>query len=183
MTWEAEFLLYLQNNVRTEFFNYVMQFFSFLGNFGWFWIVLCIVLITVKKTRPIGIIAAVALVASLIMVNGIIKPIVHRTRPFDSIDGLILITKKPLDSSFPSGHTSSAFVVSCAVTWCLSGKKKWFGVLLIIIASLIAFSRLYLGAHYPTDVMAGLLLGISISVVTYFALRKKVLQKEERIEV
>ncbi|MBP3807481.1 MAG: phosphatase PAP2 family protein [Eubacterium sp.] len=178
MAWEEEFLLYLQNNVRTEFLNHVMQFFSFLGNFGWFWIVLCIVLIAVKKTRPIGIIAATALVASLLIVNGIIKPVVSRTRPFVSIEELTLITRKPLDSSFPSGHTSSAFVVSCAITWCLSGKKKWIGVILIIIASLIAFSRLYLGAHYPTDVIAGLLLGITISVVTYFALRKKVLQKE-----
>lgn len=178
MAWEEEFLLYLQNNVRTEFLNHVMQFFSFLGNFGWFWIVLCIVLIAVKKTRPIGIIAAAALVASLLIVNGIIKPVVSRTRPFVSIEELTLITRKPLDSSFPSGHTSSAFVVSCAITWCLSGKKKWLGVILIIIASLIAFSRLYLGAHYPTDVIAGLLLGITISVVTYFALRKKVLQKE-----
>ena len=79
MAWEEEFLLYLQNNVRTEFLNYVMQFFSFLGNFGWFWIVLCIVLIAVKKTRPIGIIAAASLVASLLIVNGKIKPAVSRT--------------------------------------------------------------------------------------------------------
>ncbi|MCR5212979.1 MAG: phosphatase PAP2 family protein [Eubacterium sp.] len=183
MAWETEFLLYLQNNLRTDFLNHVMQFFSFLGNGGWFWIVLCTVLILVKRTRPIGIIAAVGLVVSFLIVNGIIKPIVDRARPFDSIDELILITNKPLDSSFPSGHTSSSFVVACAITWCLTGKRKFWGLLLIIIASLIAFSRLYLGAHYPTDVMVGLFLGVIISIVTYFALRRKVLVKENKIDI
>ena len=183
MNWEADFLLYLQNNVRTEFLNYIMRFFSFLGDYGWLCIVLCIVLIAVKKTRPIGIIAAVGLVGSLLVVNLGIKPFVHRPRPYTIIDGLILITRKPHDSSFPSGHTSAAFVVSCAITWCLSRKKKWIGIILIIIASLIAFSRLYVGVHYPTDVLAGILLGVGISIVTYLALRKKVLLKESELKV
>ena len=99
----------------------------------------------------------------------------NRTRPYDAIEELRLIAKKPHDSSFPSGHSNASFAVACAITWCLTKKRKWVGVILIVIAALIAFSRLYVGAHYPTDVIAGGFLGMMCSIVTYLILRRKVL--------
>lgn len=174
MAWEEAFLLFLQD-IRTEFLNPIMRFFSFLGNSGWLWIVICILLLIYKPTRPIGIIATVTLLVSAGICNGLLKHIVNRTRPYDAIEELRLIAKKPHDSSFPSGHSNASFAVACAITWCLTKKRKWIGVILIVIAALIAFSRLYVGAHYPTDVIAGVLLGTMCSIVTYLILRKKVL--------
>ena len=178
MAWEVAFLLFLQNHVRNDFLTPIMQFFSLTTNYGVFWILLCIVLLIFKKTRPIGIIAAISLVISFGLCNGVVKLLADRTRPFVAIEGLELITKRPPDSSFPSGHTSASFVVACAVTWCLSKKGKWIGLILIFTATLIAFSRLYLGAHYPTDVIAGILFGIGSSIVTYILLKDKVLHKD-----
>ena len=174
MAWEEAFLLFLQD-IRTDFMNPIMRFFSFLGNSGWLWIVICILLLIYKPTRPIGVIAAVTLLVSAGLCNGLIKHIVNRTRPYDAIEELTLIAKKPNDSSFPSGHSNASFAVACAITWCFAKKRKWIGIILIGIASLIAFSRLYVGAHYPTDVIAGVLLGIVISIVVYLLLRKKAL--------
>ena len=174
MAWEEAFLLFLQD-IRTEFLNPIMRFFSFLGNSGWLWIVICILLLIYKPTRPIGIIATVTLLVSAGICNGLLKQIVNRTRPYDAIEELRLIAKKPHDSSFPSGHSNASFAVACAITWCLTKKRKWVGVILIVIAALIAFSRLYVGAHYPTDVLAGVLLGMMCSRVTYLILRRKVL--------
>lgn len=180
-SWEETFLLYLQDNVRTDFVSPIMRFFSFLGNSGWFWIVLCFALLIYKPTRPIGIIAAASLLISACICNGLLKVIVDRTRPYDAIEELELIAKLPNDSSFPSGHSNASFAVACAVTWCLSKEKKWIGCILITVAAIIAFSRLYVGAHYPTDVIAGILLGMGTSVVTYLLLRKKILQKEKEV--
>ena len=143
---------------------------------------LCVVLLIYKPTRPIGIIAAVSLLISAGICNGLLKVIINRTRPYDAIEELNLIAKLPHDSSFPSGHSNASFAVACAITWCLSKERRWVGFILIAVAAIIAFSRLYVGAHYPTDVIAGILLGFGTSVVTYLLLRKKVLKnKNEKI--
>ena len=179
MAWEEAFLLFLQNNVRTDFFDPVMQFFSFLGDAGWFWILISIVLILYKPTRPIGIIAFVSLAVSAGICNGLLKNIINRTRPYVAIETLELITKMPHDSSFPSGHSNASFAVACAITWCLSKKKKWIGVILIVIASMVAFSRLYVGVHYPTDVIAGIILGTVTSIFVYLLLKNKIMKPSE----
>ena len=182
MAWEETFLLFLQNNVRNDILTPIMNFFSFLGNYGCFWIALCIFMLIFKPTRWIGIIAAVALAISALICNGILKPVIDRTRPFVAIEDLVLITKMPPDSSFPSGHSNAAFVVAWAVTLSLSRNRKWIGIVLLVAAAITAFSRLYLGAHYPTDVIAGTLIGSVIGILVYLILRKKVLKIETESE-
>jgi undecaprenyl-diphosphatase len=173
MAWEEAFLLYLQDSVRSDFFNPIMRFFSFLGNAGWFWILICVVLIIYKPTRHIGIIASISLILSAGICNVLLKNIINRTRPYVAIEELKLIAKMPHDSSFPSGHSNASFSTACAITWCLSRNKKWIGVILIFVASIIAFSRLYVGAHYPTDVIAGIILGTLTSIIVYMIYRSK----------
>ena len=147
MQWEADFLLFLQEHVRNDFLNVVMNVLSALMNSGILAILIVVFLLVYKKTRRIGIVALIALLVSYVINNLILKNAVARTRPYDAIEGVILIAKKPSDYSFPSGHSANSFVVAGAITWCLSRDKKWIGVLLLVLCGLIAFSRLYVGAH------------------------------------
>ena len=181
MQWEADFLLFLQNHVRNDFLDVIMNGLSTMMNGGVFAIILIVLLLLYKKTRRIGIVALIALLTCFVINNLILKNAIARTRPYDAIDGLILITKKPNDYSFPSGHSAISFVVAGAITWCLPRNKKWIGVLLLVLSGFIAFSRLYVGAHYPTDVIFGTLSGIIISIVVYFIVWKRI-NKNDQIE-
>ena len=174
MQWEADFLLYLQEHVRNDFLDIIMRAFSTTMNGGLLAIVLCVFLLVFKRTRRIGIIATIALLTSFLINNLLLKNVVARTRPYDAIEGLILIAKKPKDYSFPSGHSANSFVVAGAITWCLSKGRKWIGILLLAVCAVIAFSRLYVGAHYPTDVIFGTLSGILISIAVYFVCKNRI---------
>ncbi len=174
MNWEVEFLLFLQEHVRCGFLTVIMKLFTYMANYGILWIALCLALLINKKTRKLGIICSVALVLNYMTCNVIIKSIVGRTRPFEAIEELTLLIKKPVDTSFPSGHTSSAFTLACAITCYLSRQRKWVGAILIFVASMIGISRMYLGVHYPTDVLVGMLLGIATGIIVYYALRSKI---------
>ena len=183
MQWEADFLLFLQNHVRNDFLNVIMNGLSLMMNSGILAIVLVLFLLVFKRTRRIGVAALIALLVSFVINNLILKNAVARTRPYDAIEGLILIAKKPKDYSFPSGHSANSFVVAGTITWYLTRDKKWIGVLLLILSGLIAFSRLYVGAHYPTDVIFGTISGIIISIVVYLIFWKKSIKNETAIDV
>ena len=174
MQWEADFLLFLQNHVRNDFLNVIMNGLSAIMNSGILAIIIIVFLLVFKPTRRIGVVALIALLVCFVINNLILKNVVARTRPYDAIEGLMLIAKKPNDYSFPSGHSANSFVVAGTLTWCLSKEKKWIGVLLLLLSGLIAFSRLYVGAHYPTDVIFGTISGIVISIVVYFIVWKKI---------
>ncbi len=168
MSWEIEFLKYIRENMTGPVLDKIMVFITSLGNAGIFWILLSIVLLIPKKTRRTGMFMAIALLIDVILCNGIIKPIVGRIRPYEVAEGIDLIIKKPTDSSFPSGHTAASFAAAVAILF--SGRRLW-GSLAIVLAALIAFSRLYLFVHYPTDVICGLILGILCAVAAYFIMK------------
>ena len=174
MQWEAEFLLFLQNHVRNDHLNIIMNAFSSLMNYGIMAIVLVVFLLAHKRTRSIGFVALIALLVSVVVNNLILKNAVERVRPYDAIEGLMLIAKKPNDYSFPSGHSANSFVVAGVITWCAARDKKWIGILLLILSGFIAFSRMYVGAHYPTDVIFGVISGLIISIVMYFLIWKRI---------
>ena len=127
-----------------------------LGNAGAIWIACAVVLILIPKTRKVGLVLAVSLALEALCCNLILKPLVARIRPFDMNTAAQLLISPPKDFSFPSGHTGAAFAAASALFF--SKNRLWIASL--ILAILIAFSRLYLYVHYPTDVLGGVLLGI-----------------------
>ena len=140
-----------------------------LGDAGIFWILLCMVLLILPKTRRSGVILMAALLVDLVICNGILKPLVHRIRPFDVKTGIELLVKRPTDYSFPSGHTAASFASVTALY--LAGEKKlWIPAL--VLAVLIAFSRLYLYVHYPTDVLGGVVAGLAAGALGYWLVKK-----------
>ncbi len=157
--FEAKILFWIQENLRVSMLNPILKAVTALGNGGAFWIVIALLLLAFRKTRRAGICCALALVFDLIAVNLLIKPIVDRVRPYEILDALSPLIPPVGDASFPSGHSA----VSFAGAWALkrSMGKKW-GAPMLILAGLIALSRLYVGVHYPTDVICGAAIGVAL---------------------
>ena len=162
MPWDGQFLLFLQENVRNDVLTPIMKLMTHLGDKGIFWILIAVIMCFFKKTRPLGLTAGIALVFSVLINNALIKPNVGRIRPYEVIDGLKLLIEKQHDPSFPSGHSGASF--AAAVVFLVKGPKK-IGIPSIIMAFLIAFSRLYVGVHYPTDVIAGIITGTCCAII------------------
>lgn len=171
---DGDFLLFLQDHFRNPVCDVFFKAITHLGDAGIFWIILSIVLLFFKKTRKAGIYSAVALVGSVVLNNVILKPLVARPRPFwlgdtadakglkENVEGLICIVKEAKDYSFPSGHTGASFASAVAM---FPHLPKKYGVALLVLAFLIAFSRLYVGIHYPTDVIIGFIDGIFLGIM------------------
>ncbi|MGN0953609.1 phosphatase PAP2 family protein [Dialister sp.] len=154
MNLQAAFLLYLQENLRTPLLTMIFKFMTSLGNTGFIWIFTSFFLLFKKKTRSIGICALVSILLSFLFTSLILKNIFQEARPFVSYPKII-----PLDShvsstsfAFPSGHTSDAF--AAALLFYKHFPRPW-SILSLTAAFLIAFSRLYLGVHYPMDILVG----------------------------
>ena len=146
---------WIQSNLRCAFLDATMPVISSLGKSGIFFILCAVVMVFFGSWRKTGWSIAIALTLGLIICNMIMKPLVARVRPYDVRDFVLLIAKET-DFSFPSGHTIAAFEFATALT---VRKPKW-GVWAIALAVVIAFSRLYLFMHYPTDVFVSIVLGI-----------------------
>lgn len=143
-------------NYHQSLLNHIMIFFTNLGDNGIIWIFITLILILNKKTRKIGFLALISLIFNALIVNVVIKPLAHRPRPFSEMKDILLLVKAPKDFSFPSGHTSASFTMVYII---YKNLRKYF-IPTLIIALLISFSRLYLSVHYPSDVIAGLILGL-----------------------
>lgn len=154
---EGNILLFIQDNIRQPWLNPIMVVITSLADSGLIWAVVCFTLFLIPKTRKLGTMCCFAFLFMVILNNLTIKMIVDRTRPFVVVKNLVPLGRIPSDSSFPSGHTASSFAVATVI---LCRTKLRIGIPCMILAVLISLSRLYVGVHYPTDVLVGFLVGI-----------------------
>lgn len=172
---DAAIVAWVVNNLRHPILNPVMIFFTNLGELGLFWISIGLCLCISKKYRCHGILMLLSLAVGCLLGEGILKHLIARMRPVDALH-LPLLIKHPGGYSFPSGHSCSSFAAAVSLWY---ANRKWrLGA--VSLASLIAFSRLYHGVHYPTDILFGAALGILVAVLLHrylLCLLEKKLQK------
>lgn len=169
VSFDLPILDWIQANLQSGFMDFIMPIITMFGDEGIFWIACAVLLLFFRKTRRTGLGMGFAMMLGLLICNVILKPLVGRIRPYDFqmqeygvaikllIDGLS-------DFSFPSGHTIASFE-ACTV---LMINDKRMGIPATVLAILIAFSRLYLYVHYPTDVIFSIFAGILFGFIGNF---------------
>ncbi|MBQ3268682.1 MAG: phosphatase PAP2 family protein [Clostridia bacterium] len=158
LNFDSSILLWIQDSLRAGFLTPVVKVITHLGDKGALWILITLALLCFRKTRRLGILCGIAMAIGLVVTNLVIKNWVARVRPYEVIPGLNCIVGLADDWSFPSGHTTN----SLACGWVLFRKapRRWQRVCALVMAMLISLSRLYVGIHYPTDVLGGAVIGI-----------------------
>jgi undecaprenyl-diphosphatase len=171
--FDLPILRWIASNLHSAFGDAVMPIVTLLGDAGIFWIAMAAILLFIPKTRKIGLGMGLALVMGLLVCNVTMKPLMQRIRPYDyqlqHFQKVIpLLIEAQHDFSFPSGHTIASFE-ACTVLM-LNNKKM--GIPALILAILIAFSRMYLYVHYPTDVIASVILGTAFALIGVWVVKK-----------
>ncbi len=183
LNFDLPILDWIAENLWCPVLDFLMPIITLFGDAGIFWIACAALMLLFPKTRKLGLTMGAALLMGLLVCNVTLKPLIGRVRPavFQENLGKIipLLVEKPTDASFPSGHTIASFE---AATVLLIGNKK-LGIPAMILAVLIAFSRMYLYVHYPTDVLAAVVLGIGIAFLATYLVGKgeAYLQKKKAV--
>ncbi len=160
------------NPVLDAFFVFVTH----LGDKGIVWIAAAVIMLCFKKTRKCGIMLGAVLILGTLVGNIALKNIIARPRPFVQNPEMLkeLLIAAPHGYSCPSGHTLSS--IGSAFVIFLNNKKT--GIPALILAVLIAFSRMYLYVHFFTDILLGAALGVALAYLVYFVVNKM----EEKIK-
>ncbi len=163
-TFELGILDLIQQSFKCSFLDVFMKTVTLLGEDGIFFICMAVVMLFFRKTRKTGLMIGAALLMGFIIGNLILKNAFARVRPYDfnvNFDMAGLLVESLGDKSFPSGHTLCVFE-GCVVLFLT--QKKYIGIPALLICTLVALSRLYLYVHYPTDVIAGAILGTIFAI-------------------
>lgn len=168
--WDESVLLWFQAYARTDVGNVIMTTWSRLGDSGLIFIAISLLMLFFAKTRRAGTLSLCSMLLGLGVTNGVVKHLVARARPWVVMQDWAPLLYSSDPNSFPSGHTSAAFAF--AVALCLNLKSRWGRALALAAAVLMGLSRVYVGVHFPTDVLAGAALGTIYAVVCTAVYRK-----------
>ncbi|MEE5993932.1 MAG: phosphatase PAP2 family protein [Oscillospiraceae bacterium] len=165
---DFQILYWIQEHCKCRFLDAVMPFITHLGSYGIFWIMLGFALILTQKYRKCGINMLSGMLIGLIIGNMILKNAILRERPCWIDETIPMLIAIPKDYSFPSGHTTSSVIASLVIFH----EDKKLGTIALILTCMIAFSRMYLFVHFPTDILAGAILGATIGIITPIFIEK-----------
>ena len=168
LSFDFAILDFLRENITNPVMDFIMKIITGSGDAGIIWIVAALLCLIFKKTRKAGMCMAIALILVLLISNLTLKPIIARPRPFILREEIELIISAPSGYSFPSGHTASSFAAAVG----LFIYHKRLGIAALVWATLVAFSRLYMYVHYPTDILAGIVMGILCAVIGMLLVNK-----------
>ena len=167
---------FVREFLSCSFLDFLMPIVTLIGEGGILWIAITLLLLIFKKTRKTGFVMALALIFGLLVGNLTLKPLIARPRPYSIDTDVYLLIDGLSDYSFPSGHTLACFEGAVSLLLC---KCKKTGTLALIAAFVVAFSRVYLYVHYPTDVIVGAILGTLFACISFFIV-KKLYQRAEK---
>ncbi len=167
---DGAILLWIQSCLRLPILDGFFMFFTQLGNAGLIWIAISLAMLFFPKTRKVGIWTLAALLMGVLCTNVLLKNIVGRQRPWLVVEGLTYLVQEHDPLSFPSGHTCAAF--AAGGLWFRMAQRRWVKALCLGQAFLMAWSRLYVGVHFPTDVLAGMLIGFACSQLAWYLSRR-----------
>lgn len=156
-------IFWVQTHLHNAFTDPFFSLITHLGDAGLIWIVLGVCLLIPRRSRWWGALLLIGLVSSYVIGDLLVKNLVARPRPCHDFPEITLLISQPSSYSFPSGHSFSS--MTCACLLCRFHKKA--GAAAVVLALLIAFSRIFLFVHYPFDVFTGLVLGLLWSLLLW----------------
>ena len=159
--WDMNALIWVREYLTWDVLDPVMVFITNLGNDGLVWLGLAAVLLLFRRTRRADVCILATMLLCLLVGNLGLKNWIARVRPYHAMENWSVIIPYPNGYSFPSGHTMHALGAATAFLLC----NRRLGIAAMVLALCIAFTRVYLGVHYPTDIIGGMLVGIGAAIL------------------
>lgn len=162
-------ILYAIQNLRTPLLDKIMVLITSIpGGYGEMWVAIGVILLIFKKTRKCGLVLLISYLLVFGVGQYVLKDLIARPRPCHIDETIELLIKKPSSFSCPSTHSAWAFAAATSIF--LFNKK--LGIFTYVFSALVAFSRMYLFVHFPSDVLLGIVMGILFAVVTKYIIEK-----------